>query len=119
MANAAEYRKVFVPEERATNRMKDLVDYIKGSSSLCLAEILGDMDFSELDDLESAARDAVKETPQSVTLRQVWLYFACLRRDMKYGYRGNSWLKQVGLNSLLRENYGGAKIAVDSGVSDE
>lgn len=119
MANAAEYRKIFAPEKRAKDKMEDLVAYIKGSSSFCLAELLGDLSLSELSSMEQTAKEAAIGDPLNIKLRQIWIYFAALKRDLTYGYRGNNWLKQVGLNGLLRENYGGAKIAVDSGVEDE
>jgi hypothetical protein len=52
MANAAEFRKGIAPLERAQERMENLMLYVKGQSSLCLAEILGDANFSELSELE-------------------------------------------------------------------
>jgi hypothetical protein len=118
MANAAEFRKGIAPLERAQTRMESLMLYIKGQSSLCLAEILGDASFSELSALEQESREATKAEPTNIKLRQVWLFFASLKRDAQYGYRGINWLQQVGLNGLIRENYDGAKVAVDAEVKD-
>lgn len=77
---------------------------------------LSSLEIPEIKALRDAARKFVLADPTNLGDRQIWVFYEALYRDLKYGQRERSWLRQQGWDGLMEQCYSGARSATNAGI---
>lgn len=83
-----------------------------------LVEMEDNLDLPKLLAKRDMARLKLLENKGNIKLRQEWLFYEALYRDVKYSMRGRGWMRQLGWDGLLEEVYSCCRTGVDANLDD-